>query len=53
MDQDKNRFYLFWTLAIFLCTALAVFLLFYASFTQPKESDSTPPSYSQSETFER
>ncbi len=51
--QDKNRFYLLWTVAIFLCTAAAVFLLLRASFTDPKENDTTPPSYGQTETFDR
>lgn len=51
--QDKNRFYLLWTVAIFLCTAMAVFLLLHASFTEPKPSDTTPPSYGQSESFDR
>ena len=48
--KQKNRFYLLWTLSIFLCTALAVFLLFYASFTEPKEPET--PATNQSESFE-
>lgn len=30
-SRDRNRFYLFWTLAIVLCFVLAVFALFFAS----------------------
>ncbi len=47
--NEKNRFYLLWTLAIFLCTALAVFVLFYTSFTSPKESSAEETPYTQSE----
>ncbi len=50
--KQKNRFYLLWTLSIFLCTALAVFLLFYASFTEPKEPKPETPATGQSESFE-
>lgn len=47
--NEKNRFYLLWTLAIFVCTALAVFVLFYASLTEPKESTPEATPYSQTE----
>lgn len=49
--KQKNRFYLLWTLAIFLCTALAVFLLFCASFTEPEETDGSTPAYTQADTL--
>ncbi len=48
--NEKNRFYLLWTLAIFLCTTLAVFVLFYASFTEPKQDSPEATPYTQAET---
>lgn len=40
--KNRNRFYLGWTLAIFLCAALALFTVFYASFGHVKTVDNTP-----------
>ena len=34
--KNRNRFYLAWTLGIFLCAALALFTVFYASFGNVK-----------------
>lgn len=48
--DNKNRFYLLWTAAILLCTALAVFLLLHASFTSP-EADTAPVRQSQSQEY--
>ena len=40
--NEKNLFYLLWTLAIFVCAALAVFVLLRASFGK---QESSPPAY--------
>lgn len=36
--KDKNSFYSMWSIAIVLCTALCIFLLFHSCLSKPKDS---------------
>ena len=43
--KEKNLFYLLWTLAIFVCALLAVFVLIHASIQKTEAPEPTPVSY--------
>lgn len=43
--KEKNLFYLLWTLAIFVCAALAVFVLLHASIQKTEAPEPSPASY--------
>ena len=43
-SKDRNRFYLFWTLAIVLCFVLAMFTVFFASCSKEIKNINLEPS---------
>ena len=43
--KEKNLFYLLWTLAIFVCALLAVFVLIHASIQKTEAPESSPAGY--------
>jgi len=40
--KEQNRFYLLWTVAILLCTVLAVVVLLYCSFSEAEAPSPQP-----------